>query len=94
MPARQATTLDLDTATEARLRRLADARSKPTQGLMRDAIDQYLEREESREQVLEDAVVAWEEYQTTGLHVSAEEADVWLEGLEKGEDCEPPQPHR
>jgi predicted transcriptional regulator len=86
--------LKLDSATEARLRRLAEARGKPTQGLMRDAIDQYLEREESREQMLRDAGAAWDDYQATGLHVTAEEMDGWLERLESGENAEPPQPHR
>jgi predicted transcriptional regulator len=90
MPTRQMSGLKLDSATEARPRRLAEARGKPTQGLMRDAIDQYLEREESREQMLRDAAAAWDEYQATGLHVTAE-ADAWLE---RGENVEPPQPHR
>jgi predicted transcriptional regulator len=92
--ARQVSNLKLDAATEARLRRLAGARGKPAQGLMREAIDQYLEREESRERVLLDAQAAWDEFQATGLHVTAEEADAWLERLESGEDREPPQPHR
>ena len=88
------TTLELDQATDVRLRRLAVARDVPAQGLMRDAVEQYLDREESREQVVQDAVAAWDEYQATGLHVTAEEADAWLERLENGEDCEPPEPHR
>jgi hypothetical protein len=28
-----------------------------------------------------------------GLHVTAEEADAWLERLENGDDREPPEPH-
>ena len=84
----------LGLAIEGRLRRLADARGKLAQGLMRDAVEQYFEREERRERVLHDAVAARNEYQTTGLHLTADEADVWLDRLENGEDCEPPQPHR
>lgn len=94
MSTRLLSSMKLDSATEARLRRLADARGKPAQRLMRDAIDQYLEREEGRENVLRDALAAWDEYQSTGLHVTAEEANAWLDRLENGEDCEPPQPHR
>ena len=94
MPTPRSLSLKLDFATEARLRRLAETRARPTDRLMRDAIDQYLEREESREQAIRDALAAGDEYRATGLHVTAEEADAWLERLENGEDCEPPQPHR
>ena len=36
---------------------------------------------------------AWAEYQATGQHVTATEADTWLARLEAGEDSEPPTPH-
>ena len=93
MPTRSLSGLKLDPETELRLRRLADARAKPPHRLMRDAIDQYLEREERREQAIRDALAAGDEYRATGLHVTAEEADAWLGRLENGEDCEPPLPH-
>ena len=85
--------LKLDAETEARLQRLAQARHRPANLLMREAIEQYVEREERREQVRKDALAAWTEYQTTGRHVTAEEADAWLARLEAGEDAEPPLPH-
>lgn len=37
-----------------------------------------------------DAIRAWDEYQTTGLHVPQDEADAWLGKLEAGHDVEPP----
>jgi hypothetical protein len=40
-----------------------------------------------------DALAAWTESQARGLHVTADEADAWLECLEAGEDSEPPIPH-
>lgn len=85
--------VNLDAETEARLRRLADARRRPPDWLMREAIEQYVEREERREQLKNDALAAWTEYQATGRHVTAEEADAWLARLEAGEDAEPPLPH-
>jgi predicted transcriptional regulator len=60
---------------------------------VRKAIEQFVEREEDRDQLNRDSVAAWEEYQATGLHVTAEEADAWLAKLEAGEDAEPPTPH-
>jgi predicted transcriptional regulator len=52
------------------------------------------EWEKWRQQVRQDALAAWESYQATGLHVTAEEADTWLVRLEDGEDREPPATHR
>lgn len=61
---------------------------------MREAITQYVEREEKREAYLRDAQNAWEEFQLTGLHITAEEADEWLAQLAAGNDVEPPECHR
>jgi predicted transcriptional regulator len=87
------TSLKLGAETKARLQKLADARRRSSHWLMREAIEQYVEREERREQFRQDALAAWAEYQATGLHVTAEEADAWLARLEAGEDAEPPECH-
>jgi len=50
-------------------------------------------REERRETCKQDALRAWDDYQHTGLHLTAEEADAWLAKLEAGDDAEPPQCH-
>ncbi|WP_254914540.1 CopG family ribbon-helix-helix protein [Pigmentiphaga sp. NML030171] len=60
---------------------------------MREAITQYVEREEKREAFKQDAMRAWNDYQANGLHVTLEEADAWLAKLEAGEDAEPPKCH-
>ena len=78
---------------KARLRRLADARQRTSHWLMREAITQYVNREEKWESFRQDALRAWEAYRTTGLHVTAEEADAWLAKLEQGNDVDPPECH-
>ncbi len=93
MPTLPTTSLKLDAETKARLQRLADARRRSAHWLMREAIEQYLEREERRERLRQDALAAWAEYKATGHHVTAEEADAWLARLEAGEDADPPPPH-
>jgi len=79
--------------TKARVKRLADARHRTSHWLMREAIMQYVDREEKREAFRQDTLKAWEQYRTTGLHVSADEADAWLAQLEQGKDIEPPACH-
>jgi predicted transcriptional regulator len=58
---------------------------------MREAIEEYVEREESREKFRQDALAAWAHYQTTGLHVTAGEADSWLAKLEAGKQTATPK---
>jgi predicted transcriptional regulator len=60
---------------------------------MREAVEEYVGREEKRERLKQDALAAWAHYQETGLHVTAKEADAWLEKLEAGEAAEAPECH-
>jgi predicted transcriptional regulator len=87
------TAIKIDPDTKARIKRLADARSRTSHWLMREAIVQYVDREEKRETIRQDAMKAWEDYQATGLHVTGKEADDWLAALEAGRDVAPPKPH-
>lgn len=60
---------------KARVKRLADARQRAPHWLMREAITQFVEREEKREIFRQDTLNSWEEFQLTGQHVTSEEAD-------------------
>ena len=87
------TSVKLDSDIKDRVQRLASARQRSAHWLIREAIEQYVEREEQRQQMRQEAVAAWDAYQATGLHVTAEEADTWLARLEAGEDVHPPKCH-
>ncbi|TDM08654.1 MAG: CopG family transcriptional regulator [Ideonella sp. MAG2] len=91
--AARAVSLKLDEHTKARIKRLAVARQRTSHWLMREAITQYVDREEKREAFRQDTLKAWEEYRATGLHVTAEEAEAWLAQLEEGKDIDPPPCH-
>ena len=85
--------IKIDTDIKERVKRLAEARHRSPHWLMREAISQYVEREEKRDAFRQDAIRAWDEYQATGLHVTLAEADAWLTKLEAGQDVEPPECH-
>jgi predicted transcriptional regulator len=87
------TSLKLDIEIKERVRRLATARRRSPHWVMREAIEEYVEREEKRERFQQGALAAWSHYQTTGLHVTAEEADAWLAKLEAGKNANPPKCH-
>ena len=82
--------IKIDEDTKARVKRLAAARQRAPHWLMREAIIQYVDREEKREAFRQDALQAWESLRATGQHVTADEADVWLAQLEHGNDVDPP----
>ncbi|HZZ40170.1 MAG TPA: ribbon-helix-helix protein, CopG family [Acidobacteriaceae bacterium] len=93
MPQTAVTSLKLNTETKARVQRLADARRRTPHWILREAVEQYVEREEARERLRQDALTAWKHYQETGLHLTASEADTWLARLEAGKRSAPPKCH-
>jgi predicted transcriptional regulator len=81
----------LDEETRKRLKTLAEIKRRSAHWLMKEAIDQYLEREEQVAQRNRQADEAWEEYQKTGQFVSHEAMGAWLDGW--GTDKEGPCPN-
>ena len=88
-----AVAVKIDPEMKARMKRLAVSRRRSTHWLMKEAISQYVERDEKHESFRQDGIRAWNEYQATGLHVTPEEADAWLAKLEEGQSVEPPKCH-
>ena len=82
--------IKIDEDTKVRIKRLADARQRTPHWLMREAITQYLDREEKREAFRQDALQAWEAFRASGRHVAADQANDWLTQLEQGNDVDPP----
>ncbi len=93
MPTTSTTSLKLDLEIKDRVQRLAAARRRSPHWVMLEAVEQYVEREEKRLQFHQDALAAWTDYQATGLHATAEEADAWLAKLEAGEEAASPECH-
>ena len=87
------TTLKLDAEVKARLKKLAAAKERSPHWLMKRAIEEYVDREERRRQFDEDTVASWDDYQRTGLHLTGEEVDAWLEKIAEGEDAGLPECH-
>lgn len=85
-----ATSIKMDDELKSRVQHLADIRQRSAHWIMREAIMQYVEREEKREAFRQQAMQAWEDYQETGLHVTADEAIAWLDTW--GEDDEKAAP--
>jgi predicted transcriptional regulator len=88
-----ASSVKLDDEMKIGVQHLAGLRQRSPHWIMREAIKQYVEREEKREAFRQDAITAWADYQASGAHVMQDEADAWLAKLEDGAEAEPPTCH-
>jgi predicted transcriptional regulator len=80
----------LDSDTRSRIDNLAIARERSSHWVMREAILQYVNREERREAFRRDTLKAWDEYQASGAHATADEVETWLRSW--GTETETPTP--
>ena len=87
------TTIELDDALNDRLEHLARLRQQPTDMIAREAIVQYVEREEARVSFKREAGDSWAHYHATGLHLTGEEVSAWLKTWGTEADSEPPECH-
>jgi len=87
------TSVKLDDELKGRVQHLAASRRRTPHWIMREAIAEYVGREEKRESFKREALEAWEDYQRTGLHLTGKEVDEWLAKLEAGENAEMPACH-
>ncbi len=82
MPTSKTLSVKLEPALSEKLATLAIMKRRAPHFLMREAISQYVERETIRQTAIEDAKKAWESYQQTGLHITLDEFDTWVNKLE------------
>ena len=88
-----ATSVKLDDEMKDRVRALADTLDRSPHWVMRQAIREYVEREELRENFKQEAIEAWREYQENGLHITGEETREWLETWGTEDETDPPPCH-
>ena len=80
----------LDNAMRDRIKHLAGVQHRTTHWILREAIAQYVDREEKREAFRQSTLAAWQEHQETGMHVTGDEVEAWLASW--GTDNELPAP--
>jgi len=73
-----ATSIKIDDELKSRVQHLAGLRQRSAHWIMREAIAQYVEREEARESFKQEAIASWSAYQETGRHLTGQELRSWL----------------
>jgi len=73
-----ATSIKIDDDLKGRIQHLAETRQRSAHWIMREALKQYVEREEARESFKQEAMASWAAYQETGKHLTGNEVRSWL----------------
>ncbi len=73
-----ATSVKLDDELKSRIQHLADIRQRSPHWIMREAIQDYVKREEAKESFKQEALASWVTYQETGRHLTEKEVQDWL----------------
>ncbi len=89
-----ATSIKIDDKLKNRIRDLANARRRSANWIMKEAIQQYVDREEAIESIQQEATESWIEFQETGLHITGQEASAWLRTWGTDEEMEIPECHK
>lgn len=88
-----ATSIKIDDELKGRVHHLARLRQRSAHWIMREAIAQYVSREEARESFKQEALASWAEYQETGQHLTGKEVRTWLDTWGTEAAMEPPKWH-
>ncbi|MBB3916165.1 MULTISPECIES: CopG family ribbon-helix-helix protein [Rhizobium] len=88
------TSLKLDDELKGRVQQLAEVRRRSSHWIMREAIAQYVEREEKREALRQQTLNAWDEFQVSGLHVTGDEVENWLSTWGTDDELPTPECHK
>ncbi len=73
----KAVSIKLEDTERQRLAYLAEVKRRSPHFLMREAITEYISREEKRLAFYKEAEAAWKDYRETGLHLSLRDLEAW-----------------
>ena len=88
-----ATSVKFDDDMKSRIQHFADMRHRSAHWIMREAIRDYVEREEARERFKQEALASWTANQETGKHLTGQEMRDWLLFWGTDKETEIPQCH-
>lgn len=85
--------LKLNSELKLKIQHVADLKQRSAHWIMCEAIRIYVEQEQAREAFKQEAIGSWTHYQETGLHLSAEETQEWLNTWGTEAEKEAPECH-
>ena len=85
--------IKLDDADRVRIASLATVKKRTPHYLMKEAILEYVKREEARQNFIAAAESSFEHYKETGLHISLDEFSNWVDDVQQGPGARVPACH-
>ncbi len=76
-------TVKLDPSDRDRIASLATMKKRTPHYLMKEAILEYVQREEARQNFIKAADTSFEHYKETGLHITLDEFSAWVDDVQK-----------
>ncbi len=86
-------TVKLDTVDRTRISVLAQLKKRTPHYLMKEAILEYIQREEARQNFIQAAQTSFEQYKETGSHITLDEFSAWVDAVQKKPDSDMPPCH-
>lgn len=83
--------IKLDAAVRDHLSSIATRHKRASHAIACEAIETYVAREEAREVLNQEALSAWNHFQETGLHVTSEGMNAWIESWGTKDELPPPK---
>ena len=80
-------TVKLDASDRDRIASLAAMKKRTPHYLMKEAILEYVQREEARQNFIKAAETSFEHYKETGLHITLDEFSAWVDDVQKNHDA-------
>ncbi len=86
-------TFKLDGADRDRIASLATLKKRIPHYRMKEAILEYVKREDARQNIIAAAEASFEHYKETGLHISFDEFSTWVDEAQQGPGARVPACH-
>jgi predicted transcriptional regulator len=86
-------TVKLAPSDRDRIAALATMKKRTPHYLMREAILEYVQREEARQNFIKAADTSFEHYKETGLHITLDELSAWVDDVQKNPGAPIPACH-
>ena len=93
-PRNRPVTITLDDADQDRIASLASAKKRTQHYLMKEAILEYLQKEEARQNFIAAAESSFVHYKETGLHITLDEFDSWVDQVKQDPNTPIPACHK
>ena len=93
-PSNGPVTISLDDVDQDRIASLASAKKRTPHYLMKEAILEYLQKEEARQNFIAAAESSFVHYKDTGLHITLDEFDSWVDQVQQNPNTPMPECHK